>query len=52
MKEVKLTCPKCGSKIVYKNVISWILHTPFHHFGKRWTNCTACGAISLMGKDK
>ena len=50
MKEVKVICPKCGNEITYKNWFSWILHTPFHWFGKRKAKCTQCGEVSYMGR--
>ena len=42
MKEVVLICPNCGSTIIYKNWFDWVLHTPFHWFGKRYTKCWWC----------
>lgn len=52
MKEVKVICPKCGNKMTYKNYWSWILHTPFHWFGKRRTKCTNCGETSYMRRER
>ena len=52
MKEVKVICPKCGNQMIYKNWFSWILHTPFHWFGKRRTKCTNCGKSSYMGRER
>ena len=52
MKEVKLTCPKCGNRITYKNWFSWILHTPFHWFRKRRTKCGNCGNVSYIRRDE
>lgn len=51
MKEVKVTCPNCGNQMTFKNYISWILHTPFHWFGKRRVKCTNCGTYSYIGRD-
>ena len=50
MKEVKVTCPKCGNVMTYKNWLSWVLHTPFHWFGKRRGKCKKCGEVSYMGR--
>lgn len=52
MKEVKVICPKCGNCMTYKNWFSWILHTPFHWFGKRRTKCTSCGEISWIRRER
>lgn len=52
MKEVKVICPKCGNQITYKNWFGWVLHTPFHWFGKRRTKCANCGAASYVGKER
>ena len=35
MKEVKVICPKCNNIMTYNNWFDWVLHTPFHWFGKR-----------------
>ena len=50
MKKVKVVCPKCGNIMTYKNWLSWILHTPFHWFGKRRVRCNNCGERSYVGK--
>ena len=52
MKEIKVTCPKCGNQTTYKNWFSWILHTPFHWFGKRRAKCDNCGECSYMEREK
>ena len=52
MKKVKLTCPKCGSKIIYRNWFSWVIHTPFHWFGKRKTKCSNCNNYSYMKRER
>ena len=52
MKEVKVICPKCGVRMTYKNWFIWILHTPFHWFGKRLTKCSGCGEYSYMRRDR
>lgn len=52
MKEVKVICPKCGNTMTYKNWFSWIFHTPFHWFSKRWVKCGKCGERSYMGREK
>lgn len=49
MKEVKVICPKCGNRMIYKNWFSWVWHTPFHRFGKRRTRCTKCGEVHYIG---
>lgn len=51
MKEVKVICPKCGHCMTYKNYWIWILHTPFHWFGKRRVVCTNCGICSYMARE-
>ena len=51
MKQIKLTCPKCGNIMYYKNWFIWILHTPFHWFGKRRVRCTKCGIRSYIRKE-
>lgn len=48
MKEVKVICPKCGARMTYKNWFDWVLHTPFHWFGKRRAKCPHCGEYSYM----
>ena len=48
MKEVTTICPKCGERTMFKNYLDWILHTPFHWFGKRKTKCGNCGVHSYM----
>lgn len=50
MKEVILICPNCGHWIIYKNWFSWVLHTPFHWFGKRRTRCMNCGNYSYISR--
>ena len=52
MKEVKVICPKCDNIMTYKNWFSWILHTPFHWFGKRRAKCTKCGKVSYMRRER
>lgn len=52
MKEVKVTCPKCGVLITYKNWFDWVWHTPFHWFCKRRAKCPNCGEYSYMGRLK
>ena len=50
MKKVYVICPKCGVRMIYKNYWDWILHTPFHWFGKRRAKCTCCGERSYMAR--
>jgi ribosomal protein L37E len=52
MKPVHVRCPKCGAKNYYKNWFDWVLHTPFHWFGKRLTKCSLCGQKSYMKREK
>ena len=52
MKSIKVVCPKCGNEITFANWFSWILHTPFHWFGKRRVKCTQCGKPSYMSRLK
>ena len=51
-KQVKVVCPKCGNIMTYKNWFSWILHTPFHWFGKRRVKCNVCGQVSYIKREK
>lgn len=51
-KQVKIICPKCGNIMTYKNWFSWILHTPFHWFGKRRAKCNVCGQVSYTRREK
>ena len=52
MKEVKVICPKCGARMIYKNYWHWVLHSTFHWFGKRWTQCSNCYEYSYMRRDR
>lgn len=52
MKTVCIVCPKCGNVFYYKNIIWWILYTPFHWFGKRLTKCPKCGKKKYMRREK
>ena len=52
MKAIKVICPKCGNQMVYKNWFSWILHTPFHWFGKRRIKCSYCKKRSYVKGEK
>ena len=52
MKKVELICPRCGKIVTYKNWFSWVLNTPFHWFGKRWTKCDKCYKYSYMERLK
>ena len=52
MKIINIICPKCGNIMTYKNWFSWILHTPFHWFGKRRAKCTCCGEYSYMSRER
>lgn len=52
MTEVKVICPACGNVMTFKNYLDWVLHTPFHWFGKRKTRCPKCGEYSYMGRDR
>lgn len=51
MKEVKVICPKCGNCMIYKNWFDWILHTPFHWFGRRRIKCSLCGEYSYTARE-
>ena len=51
-KTVKVICPKCGTRMIYKNYWSWVWHTPFHWFGKRRTKCSNCGEYSYMRRER
>ena len=52
MKPVYVRCPKCGVKNYFKSYWNWVLHTPFHWFGKRLTKCHLCGQRSYMKRVK
>jgi uncharacterized OB-fold protein len=52
MKRIVLKCPKCGQVQSYKNWFIWVLNTPFHWFGKRYTKCRGCGEYSFMKKER
>lgn len=52
MKPIILKCPKCNKKIMYMNWFDWVLHSPMHWFGKRYTKCFMCGQYSWMKKEK
>lgn len=52
MKKVYVICPKCGVRMIFKNYWDWILHTPFHWFGKRWTKCSHCGEYSYIRRER
>ena len=62
MKEIKLTCPKCGHQFMYKNYWAWVWKNKFHWlwFDKetgrirdyRKTKCPNCNKISWIKKDK
>lgn len=52
MKKVYVICPKCGARMIYKNYWDWILHTPFHWFGKRFTQCSRCKEYSYMRRER
>ena len=52
MKEIKVICPNCGARMIYKNWFSWVWRTPFHWFGKRWTQCSHCGEYSYMRRER
>lgn len=38
-----IVCPNCSYIFTYKNRIEWVVHTPFHWFGKRRNKCPRCG---------
>lgn len=47
MKRIALMCPKCDNVFIY-NWFVWVLHSPFHWFGKRYTKCPHCGKRSWL----
>lgn len=49
---VKVICPKCGARMLYKNWFSWVWHNPFHWFGKRRTQCSNCYEYSWMKRER
>ena len=51
MKEVILQCPNCYGTFDFKNWFVWVLHSPMHWFGKRYTKCIYCGRWSWMGQE-
>ena len=52
MKEVVVTCPNCCGRFDFKNWFIWVLHSPMHWFGKRYTKCIYCGKWSWMKRVK
>lgn len=52
MKHVKLICPKCGYVFSFKNYWHWVLRSPMHWFGKRYTKCIYCGKRGWMKREK
>lgn len=52
MKKIKLICPNCGKENFYRNWFEWVLHTPFHWFGKRKTKCPWCGKSNYVRRVK
>ena len=52
MKQIKLICPNCGKENFYRNWFEWVLHTPFHWFGKRKTKCPWCGKSNYVERVK
>ena len=52
MKEVKVICPRCGVRMIYKNYWDWIWNTPFHWFGKRRTKCSHCNEVSWIRRER
>ena len=42
------TCPKCNKDFMKYGYWRWILTTPFHWFGKRYTRCPHCEKKSYM----
>lgn len=52
MKKCYVICPKCGVRMIYKNWFDWVLRTPFHWFGKRWTQCSGCKEYSYMRRER
>lgn len=51
MKEVILQCPNCYGTFDFKNWFVWVLHSPMHWFGKRYTKCIYCGKWSWMKRE-
>ena len=49
---VTVKCPKCGKKSFFRNWFTWILRSPMHGFGKRYTKCHICGKWSYMKREK
>ena len=52
MKQVTVYCPVCYTSKTYANWFSWILHTPFHWFGKRRIKCDKCHVYSYVRRIK
>ena len=48
MKEIILICPNCYGRFSFDNWFQWLLHSPFHWFGKRRTKCPYCGKKNYM----
>ena len=49
---VILKCPKCECGFHYNNYWQWILHSPMHWFGRRYTQCPWCSKKSWMKREK
>lgn len=52
MKEVVVTCPNCCGRFSFDNWFIWVLYSPMHWFGKRYTKCIYCGKWNWMKKEK
>ena len=50
MRKLKLffSCPECGKEFTIHGYWNWVLHAPFHWFGKRSTKCPECGKRSWV----
>ena len=48
MKSIRVFCPKCGYRVCFRNYWAWVLHCPFHWFGKRLTKCPCCNRKQWM----
>ena len=48
MLNLHFTCPKCQENFIIRGWLKWILITPFHWFGRRYTKCPHCKTRQLL----
>ena len=52
MAHTQIKCKHCGKITTYKSWFDWVLHSPMHWFGKRFTKCYLCGKRSWVRREK